>query len=163
MGFSFKYTHRTDPGQPTGALVLSLKIWFCHAYPQLPLLHLKQPQFLTLSLTPLLNMSMSMFTVIGFFMLKDGNRRNDWGHACYITAISTPKSPNIPAELYAFSAAGDTFFPDHTIVFAIGKVFYPPQGIRDPSSLTHSKLPPFPVLPHLTCTLTPCPTSATRP
>jgi hypothetical protein len=96
---------------------------FRHAYPQL---HLKQPQFLTLSLTPLLNMSMSMFTIIGFFMLKDGNRRNDCGHTCYITAISTLKSPNIPAELYAFSAAGDTFFPNHTIVFAIGKAFYPP-------------------------------------
>ena len=24
MGFSFEYTHRTDPGQPTGALVFSL-------------------------------------------------------------------------------------------------------------------------------------------
>jgi hypothetical protein len=45
---------------------------------------------------------------------------------CYITAISTPKLPNIPAELYAFSAADNAFFPDHTIVFAIGKAFYPP-------------------------------------
>jgi hypothetical protein len=26
MGFSFEYTHRTDPGQPTGALVLSLTV-----------------------------------------------------------------------------------------------------------------------------------------
>jgi hypothetical protein len=26
MGFSFEYTHRTDPGRPTGALVLSLKL-----------------------------------------------------------------------------------------------------------------------------------------
>ncbi|KAF8468479.1 hypothetical protein DFH94DRAFT_638501 [Russula ochroleuca] len=88
-----------------------------------------------------------MFTIVGFFMLKDGNQRNNRGHACYITAISTLKSPNIPAELYAFSAAGDTFFPDHTIVFAIGKVFYPPPGDPRPVIIDTLEIAPLPGSP----------------
>ena len=89
-------------------------------------------------------MSVSLFSITGFFAVKNGNKQNHQHRSRYDTAISCVHPPAIPAELYAYSPPGLPFLPNGSVVHLTGKVFYPPPG--DPGSVIIDALEmsPFP-------------------
>jgi hypothetical protein len=89
-------------------------------------------------------MSVSLFSITGYFAVKNGNKQNYQHRARYDTAISCVHPPAIPAELYAYTPAGQPFLPNGTVVHLTGKVFYPPPGDSGSVIIDALEMSPFP-------------------
>jgi hypothetical protein len=74
-----------------------------------------------------------LFTITGFFAVVAGNRDNPKHHATYASALACKNSPSVPAQLFIFNPATTTLFPDNTIVWILGKAYYPPPGDCQPA------------------------------
>jgi hypothetical protein len=84
----------------------------------------------------LLEHLMSSFTIIGFFALASGRRKQTlkpgtttrtW-HAHYNTTIQCITPPYAPADLRIYSPINDILHPDNTIAFVIARVHVPRNG-----------------------------------
>jgi hypothetical protein len=89
-------------------------------------------------------MSVSLFSITGFFAVKNGNKQNYQHRTRYDTAISCVHPPAIPAELYAYSPPGQPFLSNGTVVHLTGKVFYPPPGDSGSVIIAALEMSPFP-------------------
>jgi hypothetical protein len=85
-----------------------------------------------------------LFTITGFFAVTAGNRDNARNHACYESAIACTNSPSIPAQLYIFNPASPALYPDNTIVWILGKAYYPPPGDCTPAVINAVECAPLP-------------------
>ena len=74
-----------------------------------------------------------LFTITGFFVVRSGNRNNDLRHACYDSALACINSPSIPAHIFIYTPPNAAFLQDNTIVWILGKIYYPPPGDCQPA------------------------------
>ena len=74
-----------------------------------------------------------LFTITGFFVVRSGNRNNAQRHACYDSALACINSPSVPAHIYIYNPVSPALIPDNTIVWILGKIYYPPPGDCQPA------------------------------
>ena len=86
----------------------------------------------------------SLFTVSGFFAIASGNHDNKQHHTCYDTTLSCITPPAVPAQIFTFNPGGGPFLPDETIIYALGKIYYPPPSDCHPAIIDAILFAPFP-------------------
>jgi hypothetical protein len=97
--------------------------------------------------SPLPVMSVSLFSITGFFAVENGNKQNHQHRTHYDTAISCVHPPAIPAEVYMYSPPGQPFLCNRTVVHLTGKVYYLLPVTRDLSSSRLSRCLLFLAIP----------------